>query len=108
VNGAEFLDRGIIPESTWIIYCDGAWGNAEAGTIVVLISPTRIKLRYAARLHFTNEADKCTSNIAEYEVILLGLRKLRAIRIQTCTLRSDSKVVASQIEKECAIREPTP
>jgi ribonuclease HI len=107
VNGAEFLDRGIILESTWIIYCDGAWGNAEAGTTVVLISPTRIKLRYAARLHFTNEADKCTSNIAEYEAILLGLRKLRAIRVQTCTLRSDSKVVASQIEKECAIREPT-
>jgi ribonuclease HI len=57
-------------------------------------------LRYDARLQFTNEADKCTNNIAEYEAILLGLPKLRAIRVQTCTLHTDSKVVSSQIEKE--------
>jgi hypothetical protein len=37
----------------------------------------------------------------------LGLGKLRAIRVQTCTLRTDSKVVADQIEKECISREPT-
>jgi ribonuclease HI len=38
---------------------------------------------------------------------LLGLCKLRAIRVQRCTLRTDSKVVAGQIEKECVAREPT-
>jgi ribonuclease HI len=64
-------------------------------------------LRYAARLQFTNKANKYTNNIAEYESILLGLRKLRAIRVQTCTLCTDSKVVASQIKKECIIRGPT-
>jgi ribonuclease HI len=37
----------------------------------------------------------------------LGLRKLRAIGVQTCTLCTYSKVVASQIEKECIAREPT-
>jgi hypothetical protein len=36
----------------------------------------------------------------------LGLRKLRAIRVQTCTLRTDSKVVTSQIKKS-VLREPT-
>jgi ribonuclease HI len=64
-------------------------------------------LRYAARLQFNNEADKCTNNIAEYETILLRLRKVRAIRVQRCTLRTDSKVVAGQIKKECIVREPT-
>jgi hypothetical protein len=58
-------------------------------------------------LQFNNEADKCTNNIAEYEAILLGLRKLRVIGVQRCILRTDSKIVAGQIEKECIAREPT-
>jgi ribonuclease HI len=37
----------------------------------------------------------------------LGLCKLRAIGVQRCILRTDSKVVAGQIEKECIAREPT-
>jgi ribonuclease HI len=52
-------------------------------------------LRYTTRFQFTNEADKCTNNIAEYETILLGLHKLRAIGVQTCTLCTYSNVVAS-------------
>jgi ribonuclease HI len=38
---------------------------------------------------------------------LLGLRKLRAIGIQTCVLYTDSKVVSGQVEKECIAMEPT-
>jgi ribonuclease HI len=45
--------------------------------------------------------------VAEYEAILLGLCKLRAIGVQRCTLHTDSKVVARQIEKWCIAREPT-
>jgi ribonuclease HI len=37
----------------------------------------------------------------------LGLCKLRAIGVQRCILRTNSKVVAGQIEKECIAREPT-
>jgi ribonuclease HI len=58
-------------------------------------------------LQFSNESDKCTNNIAEYEAILLGLRKLRDISVQRCILHTDSKVVAGQIEKESIAREPT-
>jgi ribonuclease HI len=54
-----------------------------------------------------SETNKCTNNIIEYEAILLGLRKLRAIGVQTCVLHTDCKVVAGQIEKECIAREPT-
>jgi ribonuclease HI len=64
-------------------------------------------MHYAARLQFTNEADICINNIAEYEAILLGFHKLRAIRVQTCILHTYSKVVVSQIEKGCIAREPT-
>jgi hypothetical protein len=38
---------------------------------------------------------------------LLGLHKLRAIRVQRCILHTYSKVVAGRIEKECIAREPT-
>jgi hypothetical protein len=41
------------------------------------------------------------------EAILLGLQKLRAISMQNCMLRTDSKVVSGQIENECIAREPT-
>jgi predicted metal-binding transcription factor (methanogenesis marker protein 9) len=37
----------------------------------------------------------------------LGLSKLRAIGVQTCTLCIGSKVVAGKIEKECITRDPT-
>jgi ribonuclease HI len=58
-------------------------------------------------MQFNNESDKCTNNIAEYEAILLGHHKLRAIGVQKCTLCTNSKVVVGQIGKECIAREPT-
>jgi hypothetical protein len=75
-----FAIEGPIPESPWLVYCNGAWGAVGARVAAILISPLGIKLCYVARLQFNNEADKCTNNIAEYEAILLELRKLRAIR----------------------------
>jgi hypothetical protein len=83
------LTEGIIPEASWVIYYNGAWVIIGTGAATILISPFRIKLHYVARLQFTNEADKCTNNIAEYKAILLVLHKLRTIGIQTCMLRID-------------------
>jgi ribonuclease HI len=73
---------------------------------VIITSPVGVKYRYAARLSFALESDRCTNNIAEYEVVILGLRKLRALGVTTCIIRTDSKVVASQIEKEYSANEP--
>jgi ribonuclease HI len=61
----------------WTVFCDGSWGTFGVGAAVVLISPSKIKTCYAARLDFT-----CTNNIAEYEALLLGLRKLKAMGIK--------------------------
>jgi hypothetical protein len=83
---AEWMEPGSrtageLPESPWLVYCDGAWGAVGAAAAEILISSAEFKLCYTARLQFSSEADKCTSNIAEYEVILLSLRKLRAIEV---------------------------
>jgi ribonuclease HI len=51
----------------------------------------RVKMKYAARLKF-----QCTNNIAEYEAILLGLRKERAMGAST-SKRSLSTTLTPQI-----------
>jgi ribonuclease HI len=93
-------------EKVWTIHCDGAWCHVGAGAAAVITSPTGVKHRYAARLSFALETDRCTNNIAEYEAAILGLRKLRALGVTTCIIRTDSKVVAGQVEKDYATKDP--
>jgi ribonuclease HI len=69
----------------WTIFCDGSWGTFGAGAAAVLISSSKIKTCYAARLDFN-----CINNIVEYEALLLGLRKLKAMGIRRAILKSDS------------------
>jgi ribonuclease HI len=97
--------KGPITESPWQVYYDGAWGNARAEASTILVSPSGIKLRYATRLQFTKEIDRCATNIIEYEVILLGLQKLQAMGVQSYIIKTDSKVIATQIKKECIARD---
>jgi ribonuclease HI len=71
------------------------------------MSPAGIKHRYAARLSFALESDRCTNNVAEYEAVILGLRKFRVLRVTTCIIKTDSKVVAGHVEKDYAAKDPT-
>jgi hypothetical protein len=61
----------------WTVFCDGSWGTFGAGAAAVLVVPSKVKTCHAAKLDFS-----CTNNIAEYEVLLLGLRKLKAMGIR--------------------------
>jgi ribonuclease HI len=63
-------------------------GNLRRRCNNFLISPSKTKTCYAARLEF-----KCTNNIAEYEVVLLGIRRLKAMEIRRAILKSDSQVI---------------
>jgi ribonuclease HI len=49
---------------------------------------------------------QCTNNIAEYEVVLLGLRKAKAIGIQRLVIKTDSQIVAGHIGKDYKARDP--
>jgi ribonuclease HI len=77
------------------VFCDGSWGTFGTGAAAILISPSKIRTCYAARLEFN-----CTNNIAEYEALLLGLRKLKAMGIRRATLKSDSQVITGHIDKK--------
>jgi hypothetical protein len=85
----------------WTLFCDGSWGTFGAGADAVLVAPSKVKTCYAARLDFS-----CTNNIAEYEALLLGLRKLKAMGIIRAVLKTDSQVISGHIDKSCKARDP--
>ena len=93
-------------EKVWTIHCDSAWCHAGVGAAAIITSPTGVKHRYAARLSFALESDRCTNNIVEYEAVILGLRKLKALGVTTCIIKTDSKVVAGQVEKDYSAKDP--
>lgn len=70
-----------------------------------MTSPTGVRIKYAARLDFPPSA-KSTNNTTEYEALLLALRKMKALGQQAFIVKTDSKVIRDQIEKESEAKEP--
>jgi ribonuclease HI len=83
------------------VFCDSSWGTFGAGAAAVLVAPSKVRTCYAAKLDFS-----CTNNIAEYEALLLGLRKLRAMGIKRAILKTDSQVISGHIDKSSKARDP--
>jgi ribonuclease HI len=84
----------------WTIFCDGSWGTLGAGTTAVLVAPSKVKTCYAIKLDFS-----CTNNIAEYEALLLGIRKLKSMVIRRAILKIDSQVISGHVDKSCKARD---
>jgi ribonuclease HI len=72
-------------EAIWTVFCDGSWGSFGAKATAVIVSPSKVKTSYVVRLQFQS-----INNIAEYEALLLGLRKLKAMGVRRAVLKSDS------------------
>jgi hypothetical protein len=85
----------------WTVFYDGSWGTFGAGAAVVLVAPSKVRTCYAARLDFN-----CTNNIAEYEALLLGFRKLKAMGIRRAILKTDSQVISGHVDKCSKARDP--
>jgi ribonuclease HI len=85
----------------WTMFCDGSWGTFGAGAAAVLVAPSKVRTCYAIKLDFS-----CTNNIAEYEALLLGLRKLKAMGIRRAILKTDSQVISGLVDKSCRARDP--
>jgi ribonuclease HI len=71
-----------------------SWNNSGDSATSVLVAPSKVRTCYAARLDFS-----CTNNIAEYEALLLGLRKLKAMGIRRVILKTDSQVISGHVDK---------
>jgi hypothetical protein len=48
----------------------------------------------------------CTNNIAEYEALLLGLQKLKAMGIRRAILKTNSQVISGHVDKSSKVRDP--
>jgi ribonuclease HI len=79
----------------WTVFTDGAWGHSGTGASTVLVTPSGLRTKYAARLEF-----RATNNIEEYEGIILGLNKAKALGAKTLLIKTDSQVLTGQAKKE--------
>jgi hypothetical protein len=86
----------------WTVFCDGSWGTFSAGVAAVLVAPSKVRTCYAVKLDFSY-----TNNIVEYEALLLGLWKLKAMRIRRGILKTDSQVISGHMDKSSKTRDPT-
>jgi ribonuclease HI len=93
------------PIVPWIIYCNGAWCQDDVGVSAIIESFSGVKLRYAARLNFP-KLDPSTNNTTEYEALLLGLYKMKALGHPSFTVKSDLKVSTDHVEKESEAQGP--
>jgi ribonuclease HI len=84
-----------------MVFCDGSWRTFGAGATAILVAPSKVRTCYAVKLDFS-----CTNNIVEYEALLLGLRKLKAMGIRRAILKIDSEVFSSHVDKSSKARDP--
>jgi hypothetical protein len=84
----------------WTVFCDGSWGTFGAGAAAVLVAPSKVRTCYAIKLEFS-----CTNNIVEYEALLLGLRKLKAMGIRRAILKTNSQVISDHVDKSSKTRD---
>jgi hypothetical protein len=91
------VDKELVP--IWEIRCHGAWGHKGSGIAAIITSPAGVKLKYAARLDYSDPSDRCTNNTTEYEALLLGLRKVRALGASNFLVKCDAEVIKDHVEK---------
>jgi hypothetical protein len=70
---AEWTDTQLPPiqlqAELWTMYFDGSLMKMGVGAGLLFISPLRVHMCYAIRLHFAT-----SNNVAEYEALIAGLR----------------------------------
>ena len=76
----------------WKLFVDGASNRHGAGLGIVLISPDDLVVEQAVNLGFP-----ASSNEAEYEALLAGLKSAHFMQATELMVYSDSQLVVNQI-----------
>jgi ribonuclease HI len=77
------------------MYFDGSVMKEGEGADLVFISPLGVRMEYMVRLHFP-----ASSNVAEYEALINGLKIAIELEIRRLEIRGDSKLVVDEVMKE--------
>lgn len=81
-------------EATWTIYIDGSWCVVGAGVVAILVSPDGRSMSPTVHLDFPT-----TNNATEYEALLLGLRKAKALGAKRIIIKSESRLMVGHFDK---------
>ena len=76
----------------WTLFVDGSSTSVNSGAGVVLTSPEGFQVRQSISFTF-----KTTSNCAEYEALLAGLKLAQALQVVHLKVYSDSQLVVNQV-----------
>ena len=76
----------------WFLYFDGSKTQEGSGESCILIDPYKNKHFLSCRLEF-----ECTNNTAEYEALVLGLKKAIELEVRNLKPFRDSEIVVRQV-----------
>jgi ribonuclease HI/transposase InsO family protein len=101
---AEWVDTQLptapIQPELWTMYFDGSLMKTGAGADLLFISPLGKHLRYVLRPHFA-----ASNNVAEYEVLVNGLRIAMELGVRRLDAHGDSQLVIDQVMKNFNCRD---
>ena len=85
---------------TWILFFDGSAARGKGGTVIVLTSSEKYTFIWSLQLNFP-----CTSNMAEYEAFLFGIRTSYDMGAKSLRVIGDSNLVIKQVRGEFSVKE---
>lgn len=89
-----FRNKRMTSSLWWIIH------TSRRGAGVVLYNPDGVSISLSFKLEFP-----CSSNIAEYEALLLGLISTLRLGVKRLRVQGDSKLIIEQVNGEFALKE---
>jgi hypothetical protein len=92
----------VVADPVWEVQCDRAYCHIWVRQLRRSSSPLPASSFGTLRLN----CDNCTNNMAEYEGLLLALRKARAVGARRLVILTDSELVAGHIGKTYKAKKP--
>ncbi|RDX77032.1 hypothetical protein CR513_42908, partial [Mucuna pruriens] len=96
----ELTKKAEQPSKGWTLLVNGASNRKGSGAEVVLEGLDGVLIEQLLRFEY-----KAGNNQAEYEVLLVEMRLAKEIGAQVLTTKSDSLLVANQVNNEYQVRE---
>ncbi|KAK1613107.1 hypothetical protein QYE76_036780 [Lolium multiflorum] len=96
IDWAEMQYLQPVPDPThWKLHFDGSKMRSGLGASIVITSPKGDKLDYVLQIHFA-----ASNNVAEYEVLIHGLKLAKKIGVRCILCFGDSDLVVQQASGE--------
>ncbi|KAA0058832.1 uncharacterized protein E6C27_scaffold803G00300 [Cucumis melo var. makuwa] len=83
----------------WTMYFDGATRRSSEGANIILISPEKHILPYNFAI-----AELCSNNVAEYQVLIIGLQMALEIEVSFIEIYGDSKLIINKLSLEYDVK----